>query len=165
MWKRRHAKYPIFLSDFNENRIFSTDFRKNWNMKFYQNPSSRSRVVSCGRTDGQTITTKLIVTFRNFEKACKYICVCVSCGKEFIIDYLLIYKELKHLLQNVFLWNYHVNHSSSVLSIYFDLKPSMSSDTNVLKQCCSYIQVPELCTFQREPKFCSEVYMPVSFQQ
>jgi hypothetical protein len=80
-------------------------------MKFHQNPSTRSRVVSCGRTDGrtdgqtdgQTITTKLIVTFRNFEKARKYICVYVSSGKEFIIDYLLIYKELKHLLQNVFL--------------------------------------------------------------
>ena len=28
MWKRLHVKYTLFLSDFNESRIFSTDFRK-----------------------------------------------------------------------------------------------------------------------------------------
>jgi len=26
-------------------------FEKYWNIKFHQNPSSESRVVSCGRTD------------------------------------------------------------------------------------------------------------------
>ena len=35
-------------------------------MKFHENPSSRSRVVPCGRTD-----MKLIVTFRNFSNAPK----------------------------------------------------------------------------------------------
>jgi hypothetical protein len=28
MSKRLHVKYPLFLSDFNETLIFSTDFRK-----------------------------------------------------------------------------------------------------------------------------------------
>jgi hypothetical protein len=28
MRKRQHAKYPLFLSDFNETLIFSTDFRE-----------------------------------------------------------------------------------------------------------------------------------------
>jgi len=44
-------------------------------IKFHENPSSRSRVVPPGRTDGrkdrQTDMTKLIVAFRNFAKAPK----------------------------------------------------------------------------------------------
>ena len=35
------------------------------NIKFYQNPSSGSRVVPCGQTD----MTKLIVAFRNVANA------------------------------------------------------------------------------------------------
>jgi hypothetical protein len=45
-------------------------FEKNSNIKFHQNPSSRSQVVPCGRTDRQTWwstgMTKLIVPSRNF---------------------------------------------------------------------------------------------------
>jgi hypothetical protein len=61
------------LSDFNENSIFLTDFRKNLNIKFQQNPSSGSQVVPCGdrQTDGQTDMTKLIVAFCNFANAPK----------------------------------------------------------------------------------------------
>jgi hypothetical protein len=44
-------------------------FEKYSNIKFYENPSSGSRVVSCGRMDGQTDMTKLIVTFGNFANA------------------------------------------------------------------------------------------------
>ena len=47
--------------------VFSTDFRKNLNIKFYQNPSIGSRVIPCGETD----ITKLIVAFRNFAIAPK----------------------------------------------------------------------------------------------
>ena len=50
-----HVQYPLFLSDFNETCIFSRQiFEKYSNMKFYENPSSESRIVSSGRTDGQT---------------------------------------------------------------------------------------------------------------
>jgi hypothetical protein len=42
-------------------------FEKVLNMKFNQNPSIGSRVVSCGQTD----MTKLIVAFRNFANAPK----------------------------------------------------------------------------------------------
>jgi hypothetical protein len=42
-------------------------FEKVSNIKFYQNPSSGSRVVACGQTD----MTELIVAFRNFSKAPK----------------------------------------------------------------------------------------------
>ena len=50
-----HVKYPLFLSDFNETWISSTDFRKkNSNVKFHENPTSRSRVIPCGPTDGET---------------------------------------------------------------------------------------------------------------
>ena len=48
-----HVKYPLFLSNFNETCIFSTDFRKkSSNIKFHENPSSGCRVVPCGRADG-----------------------------------------------------------------------------------------------------------------
>jgi hypothetical protein len=41
-------------------------FEKNSNINFHQNPSSRSRVVSYGWKEGQTVMRKLIVAFRNF---------------------------------------------------------------------------------------------------
>jgi hypothetical protein len=45
-------------------------FEKYSNTKFNENPSSGSRVVPCGRTDGRkdvmTDMAKLIVVFRNF---------------------------------------------------------------------------------------------------
>jgi hypothetical protein len=44
-------------------------FLNSSNIKFYENPSSESPVVPCGRTDGQTDMTQLIVAFRNFAKA------------------------------------------------------------------------------------------------
>jgi hypothetical protein len=67
------VEHALFLSDCNAIGIFSTCFRKIWNIKFRENPSSRSRVVPCGRTDGdgQTDVTKLIVAFRNFASARK----------------------------------------------------------------------------------------------
>ena len=70
MYTGLYVKYPLFLSDFNETRNFSTDFKKilkyqiSW--KFVQwKPSCR--VVPCGLTD----VTKPIVTFRNFANASK----------------------------------------------------------------------------------------------
>jgi hypothetical protein len=53
-----HAKYPLFLSDFNETSIFSTDIRKILSYEFYEYPSSCCRVVACGPTDRQTWCSK-----------------------------------------------------------------------------------------------------------
>jgi hypothetical protein len=41
------------------------------NIKFHENPSSVSRVVSCGQTDGQASVTKLTVAFRDFANSPK----------------------------------------------------------------------------------------------
>jgi len=53
-------------------------FERYSNIKFHENPSSRSRVVPCGRTDGQTDRqanrTKQGMAFRNFSKALKITC-------------------------------------------------------------------------------------------
>ena len=54
------------MSDFNETLIFSTDFRRNSNIKFRQNLFCGSRVVPCGRTEGHG---EVIVDFRNFANA------------------------------------------------------------------------------------------------
>jgi hypothetical protein len=44
-------------------------FEKSPNIKFNENPSSRSRDVLCGRTDRQADMTKVKVAFRDFAKA------------------------------------------------------------------------------------------------
>ena len=46
-------------------------FEKYSNIKFHENPSSGSRVVQCGQTDGQENRTKLTVAFQNFTNAPK----------------------------------------------------------------------------------------------
>ena len=65
-----HVKCRLFLSDFNEIWTISKDFSKKYsNIKFHENPSSGSRVVTCGGgTDGQTDMTSLIAAFRDFAK-------------------------------------------------------------------------------------------------
>ena len=53
MCDRIHAKYSLFLSDFNKTWNFSTDFFWKYSYtKFDENPWIR--VVLCGQTDGQT---------------------------------------------------------------------------------------------------------------
>ena len=46
-------------------------FEKYSSTQFHENPSSGSRIVPYGQTDGQTETTKLIEPFRNFSHAPK----------------------------------------------------------------------------------------------
>ena len=67
MSKRLHVKYPLFLSDFNETLIFSTNFRK----KAGISSSFKIRPVGAElfHVERQTDITKLIVTFRNFANA------------------------------------------------------------------------------------------------
>jgi hypothetical protein len=47
------AKCPLFLSDFNKLEFSRQVFEKRSNIKFHENPSSGSRVVSCGQRDRQ----------------------------------------------------------------------------------------------------------------
>jgi len=46
-------------------------FEKYSNITFHESPYSGNRVTPCGRKDGQTDMTKLIVAFLNFAKAPK----------------------------------------------------------------------------------------------
>ena len=45
-----HVKCRLLLLDFNGTGIFWTDFRKM--IKFHENPSRGSQIVTFGRTDG-----------------------------------------------------------------------------------------------------------------
>ena len=54
MSKSLHVKYQSFLLDFKETWIFSTDFRKTHITSFIKIRPAESRVVACGRADGQT---------------------------------------------------------------------------------------------------------------
>jgi len=47
-----HVKSPLFLSDFNED-FFPQIFEKHSNIKFHEYPFRGSRIVACGRADGQ----------------------------------------------------------------------------------------------------------------
>jgi hypothetical protein len=49
MYINRHVNYPLLKSDFNETRIFPTDFSRN--IKFNGNLSSGSRLFPCGQTE------------------------------------------------------------------------------------------------------------------
>ena len=50
---------------------------ENRHVRLYENPYSVGRVVPCGRKDGRTDMTKLIVAFRNFPNAST--CIYVFC--------------------------------------------------------------------------------------
>jgi hypothetical protein len=64
MWSTRYSCPILMKIEFSRNI-----FEKYINIKFHENPSSWSRVVPCGRTNGQTDITKLTVAFRSFAKA------------------------------------------------------------------------------------------------
>ena len=67
MYTSLHGTYALFLSEFNENLTLE----KHTNVKFHKNTLTGSRVVLCGRTDGQAEITKLIVTSYNFANSLK----------------------------------------------------------------------------------------------
>jgi len=58
--------HVVLLSCFNEN-LFIQIFEIYLDIKFHENPSSCSRVVTCGQTD----MTKVTVAFSNFANAPK----------------------------------------------------------------------------------------------
>jgi len=64
-----HVMYPLLSSDFGKLEYFRQIFEKYSNIKFHENPSNRSRVVQRGRTVGQSDTTKLTLSLRNFANA------------------------------------------------------------------------------------------------
>jgi len=73
------VKYPLFFSDFNETKIFPTDFR---NMLKYQmsRKSFQCEPSFYMRTEGRTDMIKLIDALRTFTKTTKTpICLLTFC--------------------------------------------------------------------------------------
>ena len=70
MYIRLHVKYPLFLSEFNETWIFSTELRKVLNLHILR--KSVLWQPSCSmRMGGHVDITKLTVVFRNFTNAAR----------------------------------------------------------------------------------------------
>ena len=66
MYTGLQVKYLLFLSYFNKTWLLFYRFSNN---KFNEHAASGSRIVPCGRTEGQTEMTKLIDSFQNFTNA------------------------------------------------------------------------------------------------
>jgi len=49
-----HVEYPLFLSDFNETLIFSTNFRKYSYIKFHENPSRGAELFLADRREAKS---------------------------------------------------------------------------------------------------------------
>jgi hypothetical protein len=62
-----HVKYPLFLSEFNESWVFSTDFFKNPQISNFM--KIHSVVAESFPADRRTDMTKLIVAFRIFAQS------------------------------------------------------------------------------------------------
>jgi hypothetical protein len=64
MWSTR-SSCPVLME-----LAFSWQFFESYtSTKFHENPSSESRVDTCGQRDGRIDTRKLIGAYRNFAKA------------------------------------------------------------------------------------------------
>jgi hypothetical protein len=72
-----HVKYPLFLSDLIKLEFYQHIFENYPNIKFHENLSSGSRVVPCGRTNGQTDRYDEVNSFSQFcEKRHKSLNTC-----------------------------------------------------------------------------------------
>jgi len=110
MYLRLHVKNVLFVSGFNETRIFLTDFRKYSNVKFHENPSIRNRVDPCWRTD----VTKLRVAFRDFTARLRTI---LRPRKEIILFGPCVYSYIPLSLHCSFLCNLQFSSSSVFMNI------------------------------------------------
>jgi hypothetical protein len=126
-----HIKYWLFLSDFNETGIFSTDFRKMFKIVFHENTSSGNRLVHCGKTDGRTDMTKLIVAFSHFGNAPKnkflyttkkFWQLCIT------FTILKIYRNNVHSSSGSLFSSFAIKLVTSVTSRYWQLECLMSAD-------------------------------------
>ena len=97
--RRAWCNNLLFLSDFNENWIFSTDFRKMLKYQVLQN-SLQWEPNCCMWKDGQTGTTKLIIAFSNFAKVPKIISIHET-WKVFLINSMKQYQMFRTSLLNV----------------------------------------------------------------
>jgi hypothetical protein len=75
-----HGKCPLFLSDFKENLIFSTDFLKILKYQISRKTIKleRGSMRADVRAEVQIDKTKRIVAVRNFAKASKKDCSCYT---------------------------------------------------------------------------------------
>jgi hypothetical protein len=76
-----------------------------------------SELYPCGRTDGRTDMTKLIVAFRNFAKALKRVCLFRS--QCFLTKISLIFSISSHFLSRLMHFSFMSFHLFLVLHIAF----------------------------------------------
>ena len=103
-----HVKHLIFLSNFNQTcQMCMTDFNKSLQIKFHENLSNLSHVIS-SQTDWKTM--KLIVAFATLQMHLKRLC-CSSCSYYVTCDWSMFcwkwfFKSMCKMCCNVIFLSY-----------------------------------------------------------
>jgi hypothetical protein len=99
---RSSRSAPVITANYKEIWIFSTDFRKYSNIKYYGNPFSWVRVILM-RTEGrQTDMKKLAVSFRNCGTRVKYFYANRHCRLNQMYNQLWQTYKNTHYMKNVY---------------------------------------------------------------
>ena len=107
-------------------------FEKHSNIKFHENPSSGSRVVACGRTDGQTDMAKSVAAFRNFANAPK------KCFFVPRVNSTIRVRSVVFWLMLIYFFDQHANltDNSVGLSCLIGLSADLTENTRPGKNVC-----------------------------
>jgi len=137
------VKYPQVLWDFNQNLNFLDRLSEKYtNMKFHENPSSWSRVVPCGQTDGHDKAKQSFFAILRTRLKADALDVEFTDVRPSVASYLRLnlFKNV-HEIQQTWFWLfklYFTNFLRSNLTEIWVLNFVLVSMSNLSFTCCRY---------------------------